>query len=60
MGTPQGLVDFPAMMTAMRDHGYTGWVGVEHDKANEEGGDYSESTAISRWYAKNVLEEIYR
>ena len=60
MGTPQGLVDFEAMMTAVRDNGYTGWISVEHDKANKEGGDYSESTAISRWYAKNVLEEIYK
>ena len=45
MGTPQGLVDFEAMMTAVRDNGYTGWISVEHDKANKEGGDYSESTA---------------
>jgi sugar phosphate isomerase/epimerase len=60
MGTGRGLVDFRAMMTAVRDTGYTGWISVEHDKANKEGGDYSESTAISRWYAKHVLEEIYR
>ena len=32
---------------------------MEHDKANKQGGDYSESTAISRWYAANVLERIY-
>ena len=55
-----GLVDFEAMMTAVRDNGYRGWISVEHDKANKEGGDYSESTAISRWYAANVLEQIYR
>ncbi|MBN9240179.1 MAG: sugar phosphate isomerase [Micrococcales bacterium 70-64] len=60
MGTAEGLVDFEAMMRAVKDHGYTGWISVEHDKANKIGGDYSESTAISRWYAKNVLEEIYR
>ena len=24
------------------------------------GGDYAESTAISRWYAEHVLSEIYR
>lgn len=42
-----------------RDHGYSGWITVEHDKADKLGGDYSESTAISRWYAKNVLDEIY-
>ncbi|GAB7004815.1 hypothetical protein JCM18899A_22880 [Nocardioides sp. AN3] len=59
MGTPHGLVDFEAMMTAVRDNAYEGWISVEHDKANKEGGDYSESTAISRWYAANVLERIY-
>lgn len=59
MGTAEGLVDFEAMMRAVRDRGYTGWISVEHDKANKQGGDYAESTAISRWYAKNVLERIY-
>ena len=60
MGTPQGLVDFEAMMRAVKDNNYSGWISVEHDKANKYGGDYSESTAISRWYAVNVLEKIYR
>ena len=59
MGTPHGLVDFEAMMTAVRDNDYRGWISVEHDKANKEGGDYSESTAVARWYAANVLERIY-
>ena len=58
MGTEQGLVDFPALVRAMKKHGYSGWVGVEHDKANI-GGTYSESTAIAAWYAHNVLEPIY-
>lgn len=58
MGTAAGLVDFPALVRAMREHGYSGWVGVEHDKANF-GGNYAESTAISAWYARNVLEPIY-
>ena len=60
MGTPEGRVDFEAMMTAVRDTGYEGWISVEHDKANKQGGDYSEATAVSRWYAANVLEKIYR
>jgi sugar phosphate isomerase/epimerase len=59
MGTPQGLVDFPALVRAMKKHGYSGWVGVEHDKANVDG-NYAESTAIAAWYARNVLEPIYR
>ena len=33
-------------MRAVRDNGYHGWISVEHDKANKQGGDYSESTAI--------------
>ncbi|HEY6741311.1 MAG TPA: TIM barrel protein [Lapillicoccus sp.] len=60
MGTDEGLVDFEAMMRAVRDHEYHGWISVEHDKANKLGGDYAESTAISRWYAENVLSRIYR
>ena len=59
MGTEEGLVDFEAMMRSVRDNGYTGWISVEHDKADKLGGDYAESTAISRWYAKNVLDGIY-
>lgn len=60
MGTDEGLVDFTSFMAAVRDNGYTGYISVEHDKANKLGGNYSESTAISQWYAKNVLEPIYR
>ncbi|WP_428333213.1 sugar phosphate isomerase/epimerase family protein [Novosphingobium sp.] len=59
MGTPGGLVDFPALMRAMKDHGYQGWVGVEHDKADIGGGNYPESTALAMWYAQNVLAPIY-
>ena len=59
MGTPEGLVDFPAMMRAMKEYHYTGWVGVEHDKAEIGGGSYAESTCIAAWYIKNVLSPIY-
>ena len=58
MGTPEGLVDFPRLIRAMKKHGYAGWVGVEHDKANF-GGSYTESTAIAAWYIQNVLEPLY-
>ncbi|TXH57252.1 MAG: sugar phosphate isomerase/epimerase [Burkholderiaceae bacterium] len=60
MGTPGGLVDFPALMQALKEHGYDGWIGVEHDKADIGGGNYPESTALAMWYARNVLEPIYR
>jgi len=58
MGTEGGLVDFPRLMRALKEHQFTGWITVEHDKANI-GGDYAESTALSMWYAKRVLAEIY-
>ncbi|RAX24417.1 sugar phosphate isomerase/epimerase [Actinomyces sp. Z5] len=58
MGDEGGLVDFESLMRAIVKHGYWGYIGVEHDKADKLGGDYAESTAISRWYAKNVLERI--
>lgn len=57
MGDEGGLVDFENFIRAVARHGYDGYLSVEHDKANK-GGDYAESTAISMWYAKNVLEPI--
>ena len=59
MGTDEGLVDFEAFIREVRDAGFTGYISVEHDKANKAGGDYAESTAIAGWYAKNVLTKIY-
>ncbi|MBP1610268.1 MAG: sugar phosphate isomerase/epimerase [Acidobacteria bacterium] len=59
MGTPEGLVDFPALMNAIKDYQYTGWLTVEHDKADIGGGNYAESTCISKWYIDNVLSKIY-
>jgi sugar phosphate isomerase/epimerase len=58
MGTEGGLVDFPRLMAALKRHRFTGWVTVEHDKANI-GGDYAESTALAMWYAQRVLAEVY-
>ena len=58
MGTEGGLVDFPRLMQALKEHEFTGWITVEHDKANI-GGDYAESTALAMWYAKHVLAEVY-
>jgi sugar phosphate isomerase/epimerase len=59
MGVKGGLVDFKGLMGALKEHGYRGWIGVEHDKADIGGGSYPESTALAMWYAKNVLEPIY-
>ena len=59
MGTPEGLVDFEAAMHALADTHYHGWITVEHDKADVDGGHYSESTATAMWYARNILQKIY-
>ena len=58
MGAEGGLVDFPRLMHALKEHEFAGWITVEHDKANI-GGDYAEATALSMWYAKHVLAEVY-
>ena len=60
MGTSGGLVDFPALMHAMKRHAYQGWVALEHDKADIGGSNYAEATAVGKWYADNVLTPIYR
>ena len=60
MGTPEGLVDFEGLMYALADTGYRGWITVEHDKADIDGGSYADSTSVAMWYAKNRLSEIYR
>ncbi|MEG3176711.1 TIM barrel protein [Sphingomonas sp. RB3P16] len=59
MGTAEGLVDFPKLMQALKDKNYTGWLTVEHDKADIGGANYAESTARSKWYIDNVLSPIY-
>ena len=59
MGVPGGRVDFPALMHALKEYNYKGWIGVEHDKV-DIGGSYPESTALAMWYAQNILSKIYR
>jgi len=58
VGTPEGLVDYPLLMKALKEYNYSGWISVEHDKAEIGGGNYAESTCISMWYIKNVLAKI--
>lgn len=59
MGTAAGLVDWNGVMTALADTGYQGWVTVEHDKADIDGGSYSESTCVAMWYRQHVLSRTY-
>ncbi len=60
MGTPEGLVDWPLLVKTIKEYGYKGWLSVEHDKANLEGANYAESTAVSMWYIDNVISKILR
>jgi len=59
MGTPQGKVDFPKLMTALKQHNYRGWITVEHDKVDVDNASFAESTSIAKWYIDNVLSKIY-
>ena len=59
MGTEKGLVDFPKLMKALRHFNYSGWLSVEHDKADVGAGNYAESTCRAKWYIDNVLSRIY-
>ncbi|WP_373987221.1 sugar phosphate isomerase/epimerase family protein [Duganella sp. BuS-21] len=51
MGT--GLVDFPALLAAMREHGYAGWIVVESDKGPEP---IATGMMLNSWYRQNVLD----
>jgi inosose dehydratase len=55
MGTSKGLVDFPALIAAMVQHGYEGWIVVESD-----GGPPPVAAGImsNAWYVGNVLAPI--
>lgn len=58
MGRPGGLVDFPALMRAIVDSGWDGWLTVEHDQAEMDGNNYAEATSVAKWYIDNVLAEV--
>lgn len=55
MGT--GLVDFPALVAAMQEHGYAGWVVVESDKGPEP---IATGMMLNSWYRQNVLQRLAR
>lgn len=48
-----GLVDFPALLAAMREHDYAGWIVVESDKGPEP---IATGMMLNTWYRRNVLE----
>ena len=53
MGT--GLVDFPALLAAMREHRYAGWIIVESDKGPEP---IATGMMLNSWYKQNVLDRL--
>ncbi len=55
MGTLEGKVDFPALMTALKQRSYKGWIILESDQSPNP----PESALLNRWYIDNVLSKIY-
>lgn len=52
LGDPKGLVDFPRLLSSMREHGYAGYVIVESDKGPPPLAGAMMSNA---WYVHRVL-----
>ena len=53
MGTPEGLVNFPALLAAMKELGYKGWIIVESDKGPQPA---ASSMMLNSWYVQRVLK----
>ncbi|MEG3176712.1 sugar phosphate isomerase/epimerase [Sphingomonas sp. RB3P16] len=51
MGTPGGLVDFPAVTAALTALDYAGWIVVESDQSPH----VEESVMLNGWYKKQLL-----
>lgn len=51
MGTPGGLVDFPAIAAALTDLDYDGWIVVESDQSPH----VEESVMLNGWFRKRLL-----
>jgi len=55
MGTLAGLVNFPALLGAMKELGYAGWVVVESDKGPQPA---ASSMMLNSWYFQRVLSPL--
>jgi inosose dehydratase len=55
MGTPEGLVDFPSLLRAMKELGYSGWIIVESDKAPQPA---ASGMMLNGWYLQRVLKPL--
>jgi inosose dehydratase len=52
-GTPGGLVDFPALLAALRADGYAGWLVFE----SEQTPNPARSAMLNGWYARHMLSK---
>ena len=48
------LVNFPALMKSIKQHGYSGWIIVESDRSPNP----VESTMMNSWYVQHVLAKV--
>jgi inosose dehydratase len=55
MGTPEGLVDFPSLLRAMKELGYSGWIIVESDKGPQPA---ASGMMLNGWYLQRVLKPL--
>jgi inosose dehydratase len=53
-GTPGGLVDFPALLAALRADGYSGWLVFE----SEHTPNPARSVMLNGWYARHMLPDL--
>jgi inosose dehydratase len=51
LGTPGGLVDFPALLSLMKASGYDGWIVIESDQSPYP----ATSAMLNGWYVKRRL-----
>jgi len=51
LGTPGGLVDFPALLSRLQARGYDGWIVVESDQSPYP----ATSAMLNGWYVNRVL-----
>ncbi len=54
MGTPGGLVNFPALIKAAKQHNYNGWLMIE----NRQTLNSAHSCMLNSWYVKHVLSKV--
>jgi inosose dehydratase len=54
MGTPEGLVNFPVLFSALQEKAYSGWIIVESDKGPQPA---ASAMMLNSWYVHRVLKQ---